>query len=79
MSTMHTRNEHSTYTAVVQAAAEAGMGIFFHTMRDSTKTVALPENLLDFGEHILPHDNAHFAAIPAGHLCLCTPASSEET
>ena len=55
-------------TALAQAAAEAGMGIFFHTMRDSTKTVALADNLLDFGEHVLPHDNAHFAAIPAGWL-----------
>ena len=45
------------------------MGVFFHTMRDSIKTVALPENLLDFGERILPHDNAHFAAVPAGCLC----------
>ena len=68
MSNMHTRNARSKPTAVVQAAAEAGMGIFFHTMRDSTRTVALPENLLDFGERILPHENAHFAAVPAGHL-----------
>jgi hypothetical protein len=50
----------------LQHAAKQGTRICFHTTRDPTKAVMLPSNLLEFGENILPYDNAHFAAIPAG-------------
>ena len=50
----------------LQHAAKQGTRICFHTTRDPTKAVTLPSNLLEFGENILPYENAHFAAIPAG-------------
>ena len=50
----------------MQFAAGEGTRIFFYTTRDSTRAVSLPAHLLTFGDRILPYDNAHFAAVPAG-------------
>ncbi|CAL5222557.1 g4938 [Coccomyxa viridis] len=50
---------------IIEFAAKEGTRIFFHTTRDPSNAVTLPTNLLEFGEGILPHDNAHFAAVPA--------------
>ena len=59
----------------VQFAAKEGTRIFFHTTRDPSNAVTLPANLLDFGEGVLPHDNAHFAAVPAGITSAPEPSS----
>ena len=57
-----------------QFAAKEGSRISFHTTRDPTKAITLPTNLLEFGEGVLPHDNAHFAAVPAGVIRELDPA-----
>ena len=63
---MLAHDEGGKLLGCLQHAAKQGTCICFHTTRDPTKAVTLPSNLLEFGENILPYDNAHFAAIPAG-------------
>ncbi len=57
---------HNDHLTCLQHAAKQGTRICFYTTRDPTKAVMLPANLLEFGERILPYDNAHFTAVPAG-------------